>query len=358
MATPIIFPTRSLEWPHGRFRMNPRSWQARGLIAWYPMLASGSKLFDLSPRGNHGDLQAAASIEWSGQLGQPVLRAKINSGSATNGARIPNIYGSATPEGTLLLYCRNSGNSSGAPVDYSAQAFTVHHYPFSGSDDGANVYCNALHSSNRVNVTDWLPNKSQWHWYVVRTKSGTNNWQWWQDGRKIAQQNGETNVCNVTDATRRVLGSNSSSSQGWGGFLAEARFYDRYWSDEEIIRLAKAPLERYELYQPLSSRTWFIPDQTQTVLANLLSVAPTIHQPQVNQGIAANLLSVAPTIHQPQVNQTVLANLLSSPVSLYAPEVLNDSIPKVPLALDSRSFAISLTDSRSFEIAIEDEREF
>lgn len=336
--------------------MNAKSWQARGLLAWYAMQGSGSKLWDLSPRKNHGDLQAAASIEWSGQLGQPVLRAKIGSGSGNNGVRIPNLYGSTSTEGTLLLYIRNFGNNIGAPVDYTTD-FNVHHYPYAGvggGDNGNILYCNALHT-NRINVNDWLPNKDAWHWYVIKTKNGTNNWQWWQDGRKIAQQNGQTNLPNVTSAARRVLASNSHGSQGWGGFMAEARFYDYWWPDEQIIRLAKCPLDRFELYQPVSNRVWFIPDQTQHITPGALSVPPTLASPQVGFGVAPDALTVSPSIPNPSLGVPLA---VTSPVNVapvifspqvgfaVAPDVLSQSVtinaPHAQLVVDANSLALAV----------------
>lgn len=347
--------------------MNAKSWQARGLRAWYAMQGSGSKLWDLSPRKNHGDLQAAASIEWSGQLGQPVLRAKTGSGSANNGVRIPNIYGSTATEGTLLLYIRNFGNNNGAPVDYTTD-FNVHHYPFGGSDNGNSVYCNALHT-NRINVNDWLPNKDAWHWYVVKTKNGTNNWQWWQDGRKIAQQNGQTNLPNVTDAARRVLASNAHGSQGWGGFMAEARFYDYWWPDEQIIRLAKCPLDRFELYQPVVNRTWFLPGP-QYVTPDVLAVPPTLPAPQVGFGIQPAALNQPVTIYSPHAKLVVDANSLALSVNVPSPGVglgvnpsliaLNPTIPQPtlfnegllisPLGVDKRTLKAQAKDQRTLKV--------
>ena len=330
----LFIPSRHLSFPVGQFEMNERSWQARGLVAWYPMLRTGLRLHDLSTRDNHADLLSAASIEWSAQLGQPVLRSIINSGQASNGAQLPNIYGSTSTEATLMLYIRNNGNVSGAPVDYTTD-FNVHHYPFNGGDNGSNCFCNAL-SAGRVNVTDWFPAKDQWHWYVVRTKNGAGNWQWWQDGRSIATQSGAANLPNVTTAGRRVLASNSSSTQGWGGFMAEARFYDRYLDSTEIIRLAKVPIERFELYKERPSRTWFIPPQITTVTMGALSNPVTLNAPSVRQTVTMGALSNPVTLNAPSANQQIPLDALSNPVTPFAPSV------QQIIALNSLANTVSL----------------
>src|SRR5262249_53514682 len=111
-------------------RVNYLSWQAKGLLAWYPMAYPGSRtLFDCSGHNNHGLLDASNAPLWVSQDGRPALQFGTH-GSAEK-VVLPQIIKSFG-QGTLWAYLRNNGNQggNGSPFHITESSlFSV--YPFS-----------------------------------------------------------------------------------------------------------------------------------------------------------------------------------------------------------------------------------
>jgi len=245
----MLFLDRSIR-PPEPFGVNESSWQARGLVGWYPLVQpGGNKLWDLSGRANHGTFNSGTGHpKWRAAEGQPVLSFGE---TAVDQIDLPQIIPTVT-EATIWCWLRNQVNdASGFPYNMTSfGAISFSHYPFSNSDT---AFYNAALTSTRNGPQSFSGralNTDHWHAMTTRTTPGANGWQWWIRQEKIGQQTGDASVTVAEWFIGRSFGS-----QAWKGLLAEFRVYNRALSEGEIMELAK-PNARFELYKPLNPRIY------------------------------------------------------------------------------------------------------
>src|SRR5262245_21831086 len=125
----MIFRTRASMSPTSAPRINYGSWQAKGLVGWYPMAFPGGRtLFDCSGHNNHGLFDASAPPVWDWQEGYSVLRC----GDTTEDkVLLPQIFG-AFSDASLWMWLKNNNNTTaGAPARMTADlSAAASHYPF------------------------------------------------------------------------------------------------------------------------------------------------------------------------------------------------------------------------------------
>lgn len=237
--------------PAEPFGVNESSWQARGLVAWYPLVQPGSRtLLDLAGGCCNGILDATNPPKWRAAEGQAVLSFGE---SAVDEIALPQVLSTFT-EATIWFWLRNQNNDgSGAPARmHNSGNANFSHYPFSNSE--TTFYSSWLNVS-RAGPFDWSSralNSNHWHGMAVRTFPGASGWQWWIRQELIGSQSGDSSV--TVDAVDWILGR-SFFSQPWRGQIAEFRVYNRALSQGEIMELNK-PNARFELYKPLNPRIY------------------------------------------------------------------------------------------------------
>lgn len=244
----MLFLDRTIR-PPEPLTINESSWQAKGLVAWYPLVqAGGNKLRDLSGRKFDGTFNATNFPKWRAAEGQAVLSFGE---SATDEIALPQILSTFT-EATLWLWLRNQFNDgSGSPAHMPNFGNpNASHYPFSNSDT---AFYSSVFASSRAGPLSFSGRAldvNHWHAMCVRTFPGAGNWQWWIRQEKIGSQTGDASV--TVNSADWVIGR---SSQAWKGQIAEVRVYNRALSETEICALA-IPNARFELYQPLNPVSW------------------------------------------------------------------------------------------------------
>lgn len=235
-------------------RVNWSSWQAQGLLGWYPMAHPGGRiLFDCTGHQIHGTFDATNPPKWDWQDGRPVLRfGDTNADKVTFSRNIIPKVGLAS----MWMWLRNNGNTlSGAPA-YCTAAGNFSHYPFSGTDTSGDIYANYLIAIRLGPLNDSGFNKGQWHSLCVTNEEVfLTGYKVYQNAIRIGQDSGRTADV-VADANWYI--GHSSNTQRWPGWIGEVRFYDRPLSPDEITELAN-PQARFDLYAPQVNRTWFLP---------------------------------------------------------------------------------------------------
>lgn len=232
-------------------RVNTSSWQAKGLMAWYPVVpgaATGRRLFDASGHGKHGLFEASNFPVWEPDASQYALRFGI--GGSRDEILIPNPLGIFST-GTLWMWLRNNANStSGAPAMMSA-AGDASHYPFGA---GGDVYMSIFTDARIGPLDDGTFDEDKWHSFCCRTSPGSGGYQFWQGKTMLGSGTGASSL-NIS-ASNWIFGY-WNSGQTWPGYIAEARIYNRALSSAEIIELSH-PNARFDLWQPAVNRTWFL----------------------------------------------------------------------------------------------------
>ncbi len=237
-------------------RVNWGSWQAQGLLGWYPMAHPGGRiLFDCTGHQIHGTFDATNPPKWDWQDGYPVLRfGDANVDEVKFSRAIIPVVGLAS----MWLWLKNNGNTfSGAPANCTADVSAdASHYPFSGSDTTGLIYSNWLINSRLNSIDDGGFNKGQWHSVGVTNQNVTSTgYKFYQNGKELAAMSGH--AADVPADANWLLG-HFSGFQRWPGWIGEVRFYNRVLSPGEVKELAH-PLARLDLRAPTTSRTWFIP---------------------------------------------------------------------------------------------------
>ncbi len=235
-------------------RVNWGSWQAQGLLGWYPMAHPGGRLlFDCTGHQIHGLFDATNPPIWDWQDGYPVL--KFGVGSNATEVKFSRKIVPSVGLASMWMWIKNNGNTASGSPAHCTGAGSNSHYPFSGSDTTGNSYINWLTAVRIDNMSDGGFNKGQWHSVCVTNQEvASTGYKFYQNGMELGALGGRS--ADVTADENWYIGHSAGNPQFWPGWIGEIRFYNRPLSPGEVKELAH-PLARLDLRAPQMSRTWF-----------------------------------------------------------------------------------------------------
>lgn len=258
----LLLPGRSWKsapFPHGPFELNRNSPQAKGLVAWWPTLASvGNTLRDLAGRGYNG--------VFTGTVADPTL--------------VRGVMGAALyfDKANDYLVVGPSGLSNGWQAISLSVWFRL--WRFSDSDDYSGILYNStaasdtqmaglsLHTAASALLRFDVGNGTTYR--SVHTSGGVTVGPWyhaagvWRSGdppkiylNGVGTTGSSSLSGSLTVASAYYLGWDAVRAiRKLPGYIAEARIYDCVLSDSQVWQLWD-PATRWDLYLPIQ-RFWAV----------------------------------------------------------------------------------------------------
>jgi hypothetical protein len=235
--------------------------QARGLVAWYPMVSPGTLLGrDLAGYGNDGTLTGfdpAADWRVDAEFGS-VLSLDATDAYIT----IPTV--NAVPIGTadravaFWMYQRTRTNGVNSAIFSLGDSGTSKKWIVQLATVGGTTYIftDAVAVAQTITGAQ-IPSLNAWHHIVFSTYNGGANWAYHLNGIRIGA--GSFTAVSVV-ATDMAIGRRSIGATGYfDGLIADLRVYNRHFYENEEPFQMWAPQTRWELYRPIRRRATTIP---------------------------------------------------------------------------------------------------
>lgn len=223
--------------PHLPFRLNPRSPQAVGLLAWWPCLASrGTSLLREMVAARHASHNGGVLNSLAGELGWALDYEGVDDYASTDA----NLFTAADlARGAVSVWFQTSVTQTKVMVSIEGwigidQVGGV----IKAYSDGAPTYANGTTPIN----------DSLWH-HAVATWDTTSYTRLYLDGRLEASAT-PANAALLDNTSRAMtFGAQFNGTSFWSGRIAEVRVYGGIVPSTEMIYQMWSPERRYDLYQ-------------------------------------------------------------------------------------------------------------
>lgn len=229
--------------------VNAGSPQARGLLAWWPVIRPNVSTRDATSFGwMAAPLDTTFSQAASPDCGISLfsdLNAKVDGYSVPSG-----LTDLLTTEATISAWIKlneatpTQAYRTGSPIHIGGSA-SVSHYPYV---DGV-CYLNTF-LTTRISFSPLASvNRADWHLLTVTAKPGSGGWVCYQNAQVAHTDTGDASI---DKAVKHLVGS--SGAFVLSGWIADVRIYRRALSAAEVYALYD-PRTRWDLYDT-SSRLW------------------------------------------------------------------------------------------------------
>jgi len=297
--------------PNTRFKPNNESWQARGLVAWWPPLGSRGEtlLRNYLPQFNDGSFQNQMEYIFDGEMGYALNF--LGSNDFVN-VSIYDAIDFGNEDFTVAMWVKLEDVSADNEFLYKGTGGTGTdtryrmHYNFSSDrlrwsmTDSATVSaveCDALGS----------PATGVWYHLAGRLNAATSEIAIIVNGRLKSTDTAPAGSAAGGDLR---LGGTGFSSKDFTGRMGDLRIYNRALSDAEIWWLYD-PRTRWELYAPVVPAVWVVGASFGSALLEVVSEAIDVDeatgQPRVMRRIFGEALEVTEALLRPRTMFRLLA---------------------------------------------------
>ena len=236
-------------WP---YRINPSSWQANGLIGWYPLVGNLGYGYDFSLYGRNLDTNSGVTWTSDTEGGEVPLFDGASGLSSAAG----NLYIPAAPR-TFMIWAKPdviADSDVFFEIELSGDRIQMRHHQTSGRwsvimfDPGWN--------HPMATASDQLAVAGEWHHHTILSRSTTDH-EIYFDGISAATS-GTDSGYEHTSGVEISLGQENGGGDYYEGNLRDFRIYNYALSDSQLAEIHR---NGHELFQEYGKRSYTFFDE-------------------------------------------------------------------------------------------------